>query len=178
MGTLRLCLHFSLCNFYIYFHFSVFKFFSGATQSTLQDIKVAEKAGGYYYTDPSKIHNRNRFIYWRTDRDVLELSEISLDLNLVDSNVRYKFTDSPVLAVAISEIDDNVVVLVATVSSLHHLKFSHPNRIHKSNDETQAYSVFHDSSTNKSSARDSSSLFHVIGHAAMPSMRFLFCFHL
>lgn len=36
----------------------------GAAQSTLQDIKVVEKAGGYYYNDTAKIYNRNRFIYW------------------------------------------------------------------------------------------------------------------
>lgn len=36
----------------------------GGSQSTLQDIKVAEKAGGYAYKDTTKSHNRNRFIYW------------------------------------------------------------------------------------------------------------------
>lgn len=38
--------------------------FVGGTQSTLQDIKVAERAGGYCYKDFSKHHTRNRFIYW------------------------------------------------------------------------------------------------------------------
>lgn len=170
----------------------------GATQSTLQDIKVPEKAGGYYYNDLSKVHNRNRFIYWyvsdasfdivknfrkkhyfsslfstffrRTNRDVLDLSEVSLDLNLIDNNIRYKFSDSPVLAVSISEIENNVIALVTTVSSVHCLKFSHPDRIHKNNDDTQAYSIFHEILTNKAT-RDASSLFYVIGHAAMPSKR-------
>lgn len=115
------------------------------------------------------LHYNNR----HTHDDVLELSEISLDLNLVDSNVRYKFTDSPVLSVAISEQDDYVIVLVVTVSSIHHLKLSHPNRIHKNNDETQTYSVFHDATAQ--SARDpSSSLFYVIGHAATPSELLLY----
>lgn len=106
----------------------------------------------------------------RTNRDILELSEVSLDLNLIDNNVRYKFSDSPVLAVSIAEIGNNVIILVATVSSVHYLKFSHPNQIHKNNDETQAYSIFHEVATNKGT-RDSSSLFYVVGHAAMPSKR-------
>lgn len=104
----------------------------------------------------------------RTNSDILELSEISLDLNLVNNNIRYKFTDSPILAVSIAEVDENLIVLVATVSSIHHLKFSSPNRMHKSNDETQSFSVFHEAATQLS--RDpTASLFYVIGHAATPS---------
>lgn len=49
---------FSLANKHL------FLYCLGATQSTLQDIKVAEKAGGYYYKDKTKVQNRNRFIYW------------------------------------------------------------------------------------------------------------------
>lgn len=48
----------AFCDFWFCFDFK------GATQSTLQDIKVVEKAGGYYYNDTSNIYNRNRFIYW------------------------------------------------------------------------------------------------------------------
>lgn len=36
----------------------------GGTQSTLQDIKVPERANGFCYDDLSKHHMRNRFIYW------------------------------------------------------------------------------------------------------------------
>lgn len=102
----------------------------------------------------------------RTNRDILELSEISLDLNLINSNIRYKFADSPVLAVQIFEQDENVIVLVATVSSVHYLKFSHPNRAQRNHDDTQAFSIFHEVATH--SARDPT-LFYVIGHAATPS---------
>lgn len=38
--------------------------FLGGTQSTLQDIKVPERANGYCYKDATKHHTRNRFIYW------------------------------------------------------------------------------------------------------------------
>lgn len=107
------------------------------------------------------------FFCRRTNSDILELSEISLDLNLVNNNIRFKFTDSPILAVSIAEIDENVIVLVATVSSIHQLKFASPLRIHKSNDETQSFSVFHEAAT-QTSRDPSASLFYVIGHAATP----------
>lgn len=38
--------------------------FLGGTHSTLQDIKLPQKAGGYWYKDSKKICTRNRFIYW------------------------------------------------------------------------------------------------------------------
>lgn len=38
--------------------------FAGGTQSTLQDIKISEKANGYCYRDALKHYTRNRFIYW------------------------------------------------------------------------------------------------------------------
>lgn len=107
-------------------------------------------------------------IFRRTNSDLLELSEISLDLNLVNNNVRYKFTDSPILAVSIAEVNENLIVLVATISSVHQLKYSTPNQIHKTIDETQSFSVFHEASMQ--TQRDpSASLFYVIGHAATPS---------
>lgn len=37
---------------------------AGGTQSTLQDIKVPQRAGGYSYKDPTKPYARNRYIYW------------------------------------------------------------------------------------------------------------------
>lgn len=103
----------------------------------------------------------------RTNSDILELSEISLDLNLVNSNIRFKFTDSPILTVSLTEIDEHLIVLVATVSSIHQLKFSNPLRVHKANDETQSFSVFHEAAT-QASRDPSASLFYVIGHAATP----------
>lgn len=44
--------------------FSSFFHSKGAAQSTLQDIKVTEKAGGFGYSDLSCESKRNRFIYW------------------------------------------------------------------------------------------------------------------
>ncbi|XP_037026302.1 nuclear pore complex protein Nup160 homolog isoform X2 [Bradysia coprophila] len=132
---------------------------TGGTQST-QDIKVAEKAGGYCYKNAWQIDNRNRFIYWRTCHDTLELSEISLDVNLLDNHVRYKFADSPVLTVSIFETQDSVILLVVTVSSLHRLTFSHPSKLQQKI-ETQSMSILHEASANP--ARDKYT-FHVIGN--------------
>lgn len=52
-------------KYFIKFSWSNLKLFVvGGTQSTLQDIKVPQRAGGYGYKDPSRPHARNRFIYW------------------------------------------------------------------------------------------------------------------
>uniref|UniRef100_A0A1B0B1N7 Uncharacterized protein n=1 Tax=Glossina palpalis gambiensis TaxID=67801 RepID=A0A1B0B1N7_9MUSC len=141
---------------------------TGGTHSTLQDIKVAEKAGGYCYKNVKVNHNRNRFIYWRSYQDVLELSEISLDFNLYQNNLRYKFTDSPVLCVTITEQPKHIVLLVSSVASLHHIVFPHPDTLAEgnngacaaveSNDE-ESFSIFKES--NAAAARDPSS-FYVI----------------
>ncbi|XP_034947135.1 nuclear pore complex protein Nup160 homolog [Chelonus insularis] len=105
---------------------------TGGSQSTLQDIKVPERASGYSYKDNYKYYTRNRFIYWRISHDVLELVEHSFDINLVNCRVRYKFTDTPILdGISIHETVNSVIILVATVSSIHKLTFPHPDKIHK-----------------------------------------------
>lgn len=50
--------------FLLFFKNGKFYGSKGAAQSTLQDIKVIEKAGGYCYSDLSHESKRNRFIYW------------------------------------------------------------------------------------------------------------------
>lgn len=136
---------------------------------------MVEKAGGYYYNDSSKNYNRNRFIYWRTNGDTLDLSEISLDVNLIDSSVQYKFTDAPILSVSIAERNEHIIVMVATVNSLHQLKFSHPNRLQKNLDETQSFSVFHDACTGQLARDSTASLFYVIAQATASSKQIKFC---
>lgn len=109
--------------------------------------------------------DRNR----RTNGDTLELSEVSLDLNLIDNWIRYKFTDAPILSVSIAEHNDKVIVLVATVSSIHTLKFAHPNRFQKNQDETQSFSVFHGACTGQTSRDPAASFLHVINQSTAPS---------
>ncbi|GFR65481.1 nuclear pore complex protein Nup160-like [Elysia marginata] len=105
---------------------------TGASASTLQDIKVPESCGGYSYLDSGLAASgvRNRFIYWRTYQDVLELVEESMDTTLSGNMVRYRFQDSPILpGVSIHEVRGNVVVLVPTVASIHRLVFPHPSQM-------------------------------------------------
>lgn len=118
-----------------------------------------------------KVFTEIVFIYQnrRTNGNILELSEVSLDLNLIDNAIRYKFTDAPILSVSIAEHNEKVIVLVATVSSVHFLKFSHPNRLQKNLDETQSYSVFHAACTGQSSRDSSASYFHAINQSTAPS---------
>lgn len=141
---------------------------TGGAQSTLQDIKVPQRAGGYGYKDPSKPYGRNRFIYWRLYDDVLELIEHSLDVNLIGNQVRYKFQDSPVLeGLTIHETLQGIVVLVCTVSSIHRLKFPYLDRgnrqdfIWNQHPESNVQSIF----ANAPDARDPAS-FSVISNNA------------
>ncbi|XP_011311730.1 nuclear pore complex protein Nup160 homolog [Fopius arisanus] len=139
---------------------------TGGSQSTLQDIKVPERAGGYSYKDSYKYTTRNRFIYWRICHDILELIEHSLDINLVNCKVRYKFTNTPILdGITIHETINSVIILIATVSSVHKLTFPHPDKIHKqdrllgSHPDLSLQSILGEASTQN--ARDPHS-FHII----------------
>ncbi|KAH8335889.1 hypothetical protein KR074_001899 [Drosophila pseudoananassae] len=93
------------------------------TQSTLQDLKTFESSGGYCYKSRGNAQNRNRFIYWRTHQDVLELVEISLDISLQKNHLRLRFTDSAVLNVFLKEDTSTLNLLVVTVSSVHRYAF-------------------------------------------------------
>ncbi|KAF7993721.1 hypothetical protein HCN44_010316 [Aphidius gifuensis] len=102
------------------------------TVKVLCRISITKRAGGYSYNNSNKYYTRNRFIYWRISHDILELIEHSLDVNLVNSKVRYKFTNTPILdGISIHETINSVIILVATVASVHKLTFPHPNKIHK-----------------------------------------------
>lgn len=67
-----------------------------------------------------------------TNNDVLELVEQSLDVNLSNNRVKYRFVDTPILdGISIHETASNVIILVPTVCSVHRLVFPHPSKIHK-----------------------------------------------
>lgn len=132
---------------------------------------MAERAGGFSYADDHlsgrRTQNRNRFIYWRTQHDVLELNEISMDASLQSNCVRYRFIDAPILTVSITECgNQSVVVLVATVSSLHRINFVHPDRL----SATENLSIFHDASATNTC---DPSTFYVIGQPTS-TRRFIF----
>ncbi|XP_017855131.1 nuclear pore complex protein Nup160 homolog [Drosophila busckii] len=117
------------------------------TQSTLQDIKSLGKSGAFCYNSPDKSPQyRNRFIYWRTYQDILELSEVSLDITLLRNNLRLRFTDSAVLNVSLSEDDTSITLLVATVSSIHRIVFPLPTETSAAGSalDSQTQSIFFD----------------------------------
>jgi hypothetical protein len=74
-----------------------------------------------------------RCIEWSASGDTLELTEISLDHKLDRNRVKFRFMDAPILSggISIHETLHEVVVLVATVSSVHKMSFPHPERIRK-----------------------------------------------
>lgn len=112
----------------------------------------------------------NRDICRRTHHDQLELSEISLDVTLSDNHVRYKFNESAVLAVTIVEQIDLVIILVATVNSVHRLYFPHPEKMHQRFDgsgiDYRSISIFKEASV--ATAKDPTTFF-VIGQNASAS---------
>ncbi|KAJ0178245.1 hypothetical protein K1T71_006068 [Dendrolimus kikuchii] len=128
---------------------------TGGTHSTLQDIKLPQKGGGYWYNDSKKSYTRNRFIYWRTTSDAIELSEASLDINLTGANLRCKVAPGtpPLSTITVYERAEanKVVILAATVSSVHRLIFPHPIVLDKKSTfgslSSSSPSIFHDTSS-------------------------------
>ncbi|KAH8416814.1 hypothetical protein KR222_005997, partial [Zaprionus bogoriensis] len=123
------------------------------TQSTLQDIKTFGKSGSFCFHPDGTKQNRNRFIYWRTYQDIVELTEVSLDISLVRNQLRLRFTDSAVLSVTMSEQTNIVTLLVATVSSVHRVVFPLQAEAASAGGpaavlEAQKNSIFHDISAN------------------------------
>ncbi|XP_026325056.1 nuclear pore complex protein Nup160 homolog isoform X2 [Hyposmocoma kahamanoa] len=108
---------------------------TGGTHSTLQDIKLPQKAGGYWYRESQKANTRNRLIYWQTTSDAIELSEASLDVNLSGANLRCKVAPGtpPLNNMTVYERTANqeMIILAATVSSVHRLVFPHPEVLDK-----------------------------------------------
>lgn len=46
--------------------------------------------------------------------------------------MRYRFTDTPILeGISVHETYNSVVILVATVSSVHRFTYSHPDKLTK-----------------------------------------------
>ncbi|CAK1556305.1 unnamed protein product [Leptosia nina] len=126
---------------------------TGGTHSTLQDIKLPHKAGGYWYRDSDKSSTRNRFIYWQTTSDAIELSEASLDVNLSSCNLRCKVAPGtpPLNNISFYERTSmqQVVILAATVSSVHRLVFPHPESLDRKStfgSLSHTTSIFNDTS--------------------------------
>lgn len=104
-------------------------------QNTLQDLDRPETGGGFIYRDAKVVGSptHNRFIYWRTTNDLLELVEISTEMVLEGSQVRIRFVNSPVIStINVIEFSDHIVIMVATLASVHRLHLPHPKITNKS----------------------------------------------
>lgn len=104
-------------------------------QNILQDLVTPETGSGYVYRDAKQVGSatHNRFIYWRTFSDIIELVEISTEVVLEDNQVRIKFINSPVISdVKLIEMPDLIVIMLATISSVHRLYLPHPKLTNRS----------------------------------------------
>ncbi|CAG4950070.1 unnamed protein product [Colias eurytheme] len=127
---------------------------TGGTHSTLQDIKLPHKAGGYWYKDSDKASTRNRFIYWQTTSDSIEFTEASLDVNVSACNLRCKVAPvtPPLNNITFYErtSSQQIVILAATVSSVHRLIFPHPESLDRKSTfgslSNTTTSIFYDTS--------------------------------
>uniref|UniRef100_A0A6G1SJ61 Nuclear pore complex protein Nup160 n=1 Tax=Aceria tosichella TaxID=561515 RepID=A0A6G1SJ61_9ACAR len=112
-----------------------FTFDLASGQNVLQDIVMPETGSGHVYRDAKRIGSatHNRFIYWRTINDIIELVEISTEVHLEDNQVRVRFVNSPIINnVHVIEFSDSIVLIIATTSSVHRLYLPHPKTTNRS----------------------------------------------
>lgn len=112
-----------------------FTFDLASGQNVLQDIVMPETGSGYVYRDAKRIGSatHNRFIYWRTINDIIELIEVSTEVHLEDNQVRVRFVNSPVVNnVHVIEFSDSIVLIIASTSSVHRLYLPHPKTTNRS----------------------------------------------
>lgn len=106
-----------------------------SSQNILGDLSTSEYSAGYVYRDAHQFGTaaHNRFIYWRTACDVIELVEMSTESDLDDNQVRIKFLNAPIINdVQVIELSDSVVIIIATTASIHRLVLPHPHTTNSS----------------------------------------------
>lgn len=114
----------------------------GAPQSALQEFKSSEIAGHFCYQHSDQFvgQTANRFIYWKVNNQIIDFVEISLDKNLIGNRLRLKFQNTPILdGVSINETQNEIYILIATVSSVFRITLPHP---HKQSTANPAFSFF------------------------------------
>ena len=107
----------------------------GAPQSALQEFKSSEIAGHFCYqnSDTFITQTANRFIYWKINNQMIDFVEISLDKNLIGNRLRLKFQNTPILdGVSINETQNEIYILIATVSSVFRITLPHPHKLTQS----------------------------------------------
>uniref|UniRef100_A0A3P9ILY1 Nucleoporin 160 n=1 Tax=Oryzias latipes TaxID=8090 RepID=A0A3P9ILY1_ORYLA len=113
-------------------------------------LKVPDSAGAFHYEESGNLSTvtSNRFVHWITSGDTVQLVEESLDINLLNNAVKFKFTHCSVLpgGVSIQETLYNVIILICTNQSVHRVLLPHPARMYRSElvSELHMQSIFTD----------------------------------
>lgn len=106
-----------------------------SSQNMLQDLTVPESGGGHVYNDAHIVGSptHNRFLYWRTANDSLELVEVSTEAVLDGNQVRIRFVNSPVINnLTVIESFEFVTLVIPTLTSVHRICLPHPKATNKS----------------------------------------------
>lgn len=104
-------------------------------QNVMLDNATPEWAGGYVYKDAKTTGSasHNRYLYWRSSNETLELVEMSSEAVLENNQVRIHFINSSVISsIDVIEFSDSVVIMLATLTSVHRLTLPHPKMTDKS----------------------------------------------
>lgn len=103
--------------------------------NVMLDNTTPEWAGGYVYKDAKTTGSasHNRYIYWRSFNETLELVEMSSEVVLENNQVKIHFINSSVISsIDVIEFSDSVVIMIATLASVHRLTLPHPKMTDKS----------------------------------------------
>lgn len=107
-----------------------FKFDLVSNHNLIHDIVIPESGSGYVFNNPASTNplTRNRVLFWRVSSHDLELVELSAEFNLTGNQVRITFNNSPIISsVNIIEFSNSIVLLIATLTSVHKIHLPHPN---------------------------------------------------
>uniref|UniRef100_A0A182W7Z2 Uncharacterized protein n=1 Tax=Anopheles minimus TaxID=112268 RepID=A0A182W7Z2_9DIPT len=102
---------------------------SGGYHAMLVDSKTSEIAGGSRIDHLVKgVSMLKRFIYWRTFRESIFLTETCLNRNQVCYELKITFEGSPILAVECFKSSDSPLLLIfVTTTSIHRVSFEMPS---------------------------------------------------
>lgn len=78
------------------------------------------------------VNYTNVLLNRRINKDTIEFKEISMDIELEGNELHLRLQNIPVLeGISIHETPTDVVILFATVGSVHRLIFPHPKKLHR-----------------------------------------------
>lgn len=102
---------------------------AGGYHAMLVDSKTSEIAGGFQVNHCiNNVPALKRFIYWRTFRETIFLTETCLDRSHVCYELKITFEGSPILAVECYKSSNSALLLIfVTTTSIHRVSFEMPS---------------------------------------------------